>query len=108
MITANNSVTVSRCGALALGTSLGTVGFDGNLAAAGAISDNANIVNIIGSTGDAEIQDGVDVARSGGVTPTLNVGANNFSGGVTIHKALPCSAMAIAPPSSMSQTTLPA
>ena len=83
-ITVDNGVDVGvTAGALAFNGT--TVNLDGNLTASGGISGTATTVNVVGDTGGAEIQDGVDVAASGA---TVNVGDGTFAGGIVIDKAL--------------------
>ena len=83
-ITVNNGVNVDvTAGALAFNGA--TVNLDGNLTAANGITGTATTINVIGSTGGAEIQDAVDVAVAGA---TVNVGDGTFTGGLQIYKAL--------------------
>ena len=83
IITVKNGVTVSSGDTLRLDAN--TINLDGNLTAKKDIFGTASVVNIIGSTGDAEIQDGVDVAETGA---TVNVGEGNYDGGITVDKTL--------------------
>ena len=69
-----NGVPVNVTGTLAFNAS--TVNLDGNLTATGGISGMATTVNVLGSTGGAEIQDAVDVAVPGA---TINVAAGSYS-----------------------------
>lgn len=71
--TVDNGATVAASSTIAFNTS--TVNLDGNLTATGGIIGQATTVNIQGSGGGAEIQDGVDVAASGA---TVNVAAGSY------------------------------
>jgi len=53
-----------------------TVELDGNLTATNGITGTATTVNVLGSTGGAEIQDAVDLAVAGA---TVNVAAGSYS-----------------------------
>ncbi|MGD1886400.1 MAG: beta strand repeat-containing protein [Cohaesibacteraceae bacterium] len=83
VLTVNNGVEVEvTAGTLALNGT--TINLDGNLTAS-TITGTASTVNVIGSTGGAEIQDAVDVAGAG---ETVTVGDGSFAGGIAIDKAL--------------------
>lgn len=75
------SATIGATGTLALNTA--TVNLDGNLTATGGVSGLATTVNVLGSTGGAEIQDGIDVALAGA---TVNVADGSYSSFV-VNKA---------------------
>ncbi|MCB1718701.1 MAG: hypothetical protein KDK05_26495, partial [Candidatus Competibacteraceae bacterium] len=86
IITVGNSVTVNTSPAGTLAFNATTVNLDGNLSAvADGITGTATTVNVIGSTGGAELQDAVDVAAAGA---TVNVGDGTFAGNVAVNKAL--------------------
>ncbi|MCB0969030.1 MAG: hypothetical protein KDB37_19540, partial [Ilumatobacter sp.] len=82
IITVGNSVTVNTSPAGTLAFNATTVNLDGNLSAvADGITGTATTVNVIGSTGGAELQDAVDVAAAGA---TVNVGDGTFAGNVAV------------------------
>lgn len=72
--TVATSASVGATGMIGFNTD--TVNLGGNLTATSGITGMASTVNVQGSTGGAEIQDGVDVAATGA---TVNVAAGTYS-----------------------------
>ncbi|MEM1049265.1 MAG: filamentous hemagglutinin N-terminal domain-containing protein [Pseudomonadota bacterium] len=70
----DNAATVTSSGTLAVDALFGNL--DGNLTASGGITGNLTSINVLGSTGGAEIQDAVDLAATGA---TINVAAGSYA-----------------------------
>ena len=71
----DNAATVNSSGTIAVDALTGNL--DGNLTATSGITGNLSTINVLGSTGGAEIQDAVDLAATGA---TVNVAAGSYAG----------------------------
>ena len=81
--TVSNGATVDASGTIAFNTA--TVSLNGNLTAGGGINGTATTVNVLGSAGGAEIQDGIGVAAATGAT--VQVSDGTYAESVLVNKA---------------------